>query len=143
MPEFERQRVFHVFVLVGEVGVEEPKPVTPTRHCGQRENHHIMMGVGDQQKRSLASTPTCPARLRSPVEEQSETLRRRLRPMRLLHLLVCRREPGAIPYLQLLIPGTGHKAALTKDRIEVAQVRQSPHEPRERLRPLVMIPINP
>jgi hypothetical protein len=29
VPEFEGQRVFHVFVLVGEVGVEEPQPVTP------------------------------------------------------------------------------------------------------------------
>src|SRR5262245_47418945 len=98
VPEFEGQRVFHVFVLVGEIGVEEPQPVTPARHRGKREHHHVMMGIGDQQKRSLACTLAYSAYLRSPVEEQSEAFRRRLRPTRFRHLLVCRSEPGAVLY---------------------------------------------
>src|SRR5262245_26055477 len=101
------------------------------------------MGIGDEQKRSLASAPAYPACLRSPVEEQSEAFRRRLRPMRCRHLLVCGSEPGAVLYFQLLIPGTGQKPALAKGRIAVAQLCQSPHESRDRLRSLVMIPVNP
>src|SRR5262245_5410598 len=59
------------------------------------------------------------------------------------HLLVCRSEPSAVLDVQLLIPGAGQKPALAKDTIAVAHVCQSPHEARERLRPLVMIPVKP
>lgn len=48
MADFELHRVLNVVVLLGQVGIDEPHPVSPAIHFGQGEDHNVVVSIGYQ-----------------------------------------------------------------------------------------------
>src|SRR5436190_7387683 len=128
---------------VRHVRVGDELPALALRRRGERELHHVLPAVEDDEQRRLLGALADAALLRAAVEQHGEAARVRIVPFLRAHL-VCRLllEKKNLD-AELLVVDAGEEALLPQDRILLPQAGELLDEADQPLRGLVELPVDP
>src|ERR1700677_1038420 len=128
---------------IRNIGVEQQRPLVSAYAFRQRELHHILVDVQDQQQRGVVAELLYAASLRAAVHQHADAAHVGIGPLRALHLAAVGVDPGDVLDLEFFVVLAGEEAAAAQHRIFVAERNQPLHESNLRLVLLRKIPIEP